>query len=331
MADVTTISLRNGRAFSGDPAVSILDNAQRQEVFLEYSCRTGRCGVCKAPLLAGETTILRHEESLSGADLAAGLILTCCRAPTSDVTLGIADLGRLKGMTARTLPCRIAAIDRPAPDVVAVTLRLPPTASFAFLPGQYIDVIAAGVRRSYSLANAPREDKLLELHIREYPGGVLSAFWFGEAKVGDLLRLNGPLGTFFAREEARGPLIFLATGTGAAPVKSLIEELVQDHSLAQGRPIRFYWGNRTPADFYWTPEAGDRPFAFVPVLSRPNAAWSGRRGYVQDALVEDVPDLSQAEVYACGSHDMIKAAEALLPLHGLSLHHFHYDAFVASN
>lgn len=325
------ITLRNGRSFSGDAVSSILDAAQKEEVFLEYSCRTGRCGVCKAPQVSGTTIVLRPEESLSKEDRDQGLILTCCRAATSDVTLGIADLGRLKGMTARTLPCRIAALERVASDVLAVTLRLPPTAKFRFVPGQYIDVIAAGVRRSYSLANAARADGLLELHIRDYPGGVLSAFWFGAAQPNDLLRLNGPLGTFFLRDDTSGPLIFLATGTGAAPVKALLEELATRPELAAGRPIRFYWGNRSPVDFYWTPPAAVRDFTFVPVLSRPASNWTGRRGYVQQALVQDLPSLAEAEVYACGAHAMIKSAEALLPQHGLDLCHFHYDAFVVSD
>jgi CDP-4-dehydro-6-deoxyglucose reductase len=297
---MTIISLRNGRQFAGDGAVSILDSAQKADVFLEYSCRTGRCGVCKAPVLEGET-------------------------------LGVADLGRLKGLSARTLPCRIAALERLAPDVLGVTLRLPPTANFQFLPGQYVDVIAQGVRRSYSLANAPRADGQLELHIREYPDGILSRYWFGSAAVGDLLRLNGPLGTFFLRDGDEGPLVFLATGTGAAPVKALLEELASIPQLAEGRPIHFYWGNREAHDIYWTPPEMTRPFTFAPVLSRAGAEWQGRRGYVQQALVEDLPDLAGAEIYACGSHDMIKSAEALLPAHGLSLDDFHYDAFVPAD
>jgi CDP-4-dehydro-6-deoxyglucose reductase len=327
---MTTISLRNGRQFAGDGAVSILDAAQKADVFLEYSCRTGRCGVCKAPVLAGDTKVLRVEESLSDEERAAGLILTCCRAPAGDVTLGVADLGRLKGLSARTLPCRIASIEQLAGGVLGVTLRLPPTAKFQFLPGQYIDVVAAGVRRSYSLANAPRPDRQLDLHIRQYPGGILSDYWFGAARAGDLLRLNGPLGTFFLREGDDGPLVFLATGTGAAPVKALLEELASIPQLAGGRAIHFYWGNREVQDIYWTPPEMARPFRFVPVLSRPGDDWQGRRGYVQQALIDDLPDLRGAEVYACGSHDMIKSAEALLPRHGLSLDDFHYDAFVPS-
>ena len=325
-----TVTLNNGRSFASDEHATILESARGHGIVLEYSCRTGRCGVCKAPVLSGETIVLRDEESLTPADRAAGLILTCCRAPGSDLLLDVEDLGRLEGLAPRTLPCRIAAIERLAPDVVGVTLRLPPTAGLRFLPGQYVDIIANGVRRSYSLANSPRPDNLLEMHIRELPGGVLSAFWFGAAKVGDLLRMEAPLGTFFLREGGTGPLIFLATGTGIAPVKAILEELAAEPDLAEGREVAVYWGNREPCDFYWQPPAGPVSVRFVPVLSGRDAAWQGRRGYVQAAVLEDFPELGDAQVYACGSQAMIKSAEELLTSRGLRRNRFYLDAFVSS-
>lgn len=325
-----TVLLNNHQSFTADDHVSILEAARGHGIVLEYSCRTGRCGVCKAPVLSGETAVLRSEESLSDEEREAGLILTCCRAATSDLVLDIEDLGRLAGLASRTVPCRIAAIDRLAPGVVGVTLRLPPGTTIPFLPGQYVDVIAKGVRRSYSLANSPRADNLLEMHIRELAGGVLSAYWFGEAKAGDLLRMEAPLGTFFLRKQSSGPLIFLATGTGIAPIKAMIEELTADPALAGDRSIAIYWGNRSRSDFYWRPPPGALPVRFVPVLSGPDESWTGRRGYVQAALLEDFHDLGEAQVYACGSQVMIQSAEALLPAHGLRRNRFYFDAFISS-
>jgi CDP-4-dehydro-6-deoxyglucose reductase len=199
-----------------------------------------------------------------------------------------------------------------------------------FLPGQYVDLIAKGVRRSYSIANAPRSDGTLELHVRRYPGGVMSNHLFDHAMDGELMRLQGPLGTFFRREERTGPMLFLATGTGIAPVKALLEEIAADPSATAGRPIAVYWGNREPEDVYWQPpeSAGVR---VVPVLSRALPDYAGRRGYVQDALLADWPDLRGAEVYACGSQAMIQAAEKPLVDAGLDPHAFHYDAFVSSD
>lgn len=324
------VTLRNQLSFVADEHASILESAGGHGIVLEYSCRTGRCGVCKAPVLSGKTIPLREEESLSDQDREDGLILTCCRAPASDVELDVEELGRLKGLSPRTLPCRIAEIRPLAPDVIEVTLRLPPAQKLHFLPGQYVDVIARGVRRSYSLANSPRGDGSLELHIRELPGGILSGYWFGEAKPGDLLRMEAPLGTFFLREGASGPLIFLATGTGIAPVKAILEEMEVRPELAAGREVAVYWGNRKQCDFYWRPSQGDVRVRYVPILSGPDEGWTGRRGHVHKAALTDFPDLANTRVYACGSQVMIKSAEELLVSNGLSRDRFYFDAFVSS-
>jgi CDP-4-dehydro-6-deoxyglucose reductase len=325
------VTLSNRRTFAADTHVSVLDAALGHGITLEYSCRSGRCGVCKAAVLEGSTRALRDEESITDADRAAGRILTCCRAADTDLSLDIADLSRLAGVNLKTLPCRIAEITRGAPEVMFVTLRLPPGSSLPYLPGQYIDVIARGVRRSYSVANSPREDGLLHLHIRNYPGGVLSKYFFEEAKAGDLLRLQAPLGTFFFRDAAEGPLLFLATGTGIAPIKAMLEELAAAPDLRRNRPIHVYWGNRVSSDLYWEPHFPDAELTFVPVLSRPEDEWTGRRGYVQDAALSDFGSFETAECYACGSQDMIEAAETLLVQHGLNPRHFFRDAFVTSH
>jgi CDP-4-dehydro-6-deoxyglucose reductase len=326
-----SVVLKNQRSFLADSHVSILDSALGHGMVLEHSCRSGRCGVCKAGVLSGETVLLRPEESLTDAERQAGRILTCCRAAASDVELDIADLSRLRGVVVRTLPCRIAGIELAGHDVVRVALRLPPTQRLPYLAGQYIDIIARGVRRSYSIANSPSADGHLELQIRRFAKGILSRYWFEEAAVGDLLRFEGPLGTFFYRGSAAGPLVFLATGTGIAPVKALLEDIAADSELAGGRPIFVYWGNRAPEDLYWRPEFGGLDITFVPVLSRAGEDWSGRRGHVQNAALADFGNFSGAEVYACGSQDMIGDAQALLTANGLSADDFYSDAFVTSH
>ena len=251
---MSLVTLNNGRSFAADAATSILDAARAGGVAIEYSCRTGRCGVCKAPVIAGRTVVLRAEnESLSADEAAQGIVLTCCRAADGDVTLDIEPLDRLAGLEVRTMPSRIVSIDRLAPDIVKVVLKTPPASPMRFLAGQYVDVIAEGVRRSYSLANAPRADGLLDLIVKRYPGGVLSAYWFERARPGDLLRLEGPLGTFFLREDGPETILFLATGTGIAPVKALIEELATDPEHAAGHRLLVFWGNREAESFCWTP------------------------------------------------------------------------------
>ncbi len=199
-----------------------------------------------------------------------------------------------------------------------------------FLPGQYIDVIGAeGLRRSYSVANAPRADKQIELHIREVTDGAMSRYWFQQAKVNDLLRLRGPLGTFFLRDQAGRDLVLLATGTGIAPVKAIVESLPELHDEAQARSVTVYWGGGQLGDLYW--QAPKLPgLRFVPVLSRADASWDGARGHVQDIFLNDRPNLLNTLVYACGSDAMIHSARSQLLAAGLPGRHFRSDAFVCS-
>jgi CDP-4-dehydro-6-deoxyglucose reductase len=327
---MVAVTLRNGIAFDATAEESLLEAARRQHVVLEHSCRTGRCGVCKARVQSGETVSLQNEEALSAEEVAAGWVLTCARAARTDVVLDIDDLGRLADIAVKTLPCRIDALERLAPDVVKMTLRLPPTAGFRFLAGQYINLILpSGLRRSYSLANGPRADGKLELQIRAVEGGAMSAYCFGSAAANDLLRFEGPFGTFCWRERT-GKAIFLATGTGIAPVKAMLEELAASGAAGQ-RPVWVYWGGRRPEDFYCALHFPDLNLHYVPVLSRPHDGWEGGRGYVQEAALQDHADLGEAAVYACGSDVMIGAARTALTAAGLPAANFHSDAFVASS
>lgn len=325
------ISTTSGKQFSAQANESLLDAALRQGVALEYSCKTGRCSTCKGKVIVGSTLAAHDEIGLTVAERDAGWVLTCVRQAVSDTTLAIDDLGDVRMIPPKTLPCRIHAIDRLAPDVVRVQLRLPPTSSFDYHPGQYIDVIGpGGVRRSYSVANAPAADKLIELHVREVPGGVMSGYWFGEAKQNDLLRLNGPLGTFFLRDIAGKDLVFLATGTGIAPVKAMLESLEPVDAERRPRSIAVYWGGRQRPDLYWQPTSISVGHRFETVLSRASVDWTGRRGHVQRALLSDQPSWADAVVYACGSDAMIHSARELLQSAGLPSRAFHSDAFVCS-
>lgn len=323
----------SGRSFEARPDESLLDAALRQGVVLDYSCRTGRCSSCKGRIRSGETVAARDELGLSPEDKALGFVLTCVRQACGPVELEIDDLGEVILPEAKTLPCRIQSVERLCHDVIRVMLRLPPTSPLGFLPGQYIDVIGAdGLRRSYSVANAPRPDKQIELHIREVQEGAMSRYWFQQAKVDDLLRLRGPLGTFFLRGQAGKDLVLLATGTGIAPVKAILEDLASHPTEAQPRSVTVYWGGRHSEDLYWQPtNLGPLPpFRFVPVLSRAGDDWLGERGHVQDVMLREHPYLADTLVYACGSDAMIQGAQAKLYAAGLPDWQFHSDAFVCS-
>ena len=277
---------------------------------------------------------MHPETGLTASELADGWVLSCVRSAFGEVFLDVEDLGGVRLTAPRTQPCRIVSLDRAAPDVLRVVLRLPPTVILSYEPGQYVDVIGpAGTRRSYSIANAAVPERTIELHVREVDGGAMSAYWFGQSKGGDLLRLHGPLGTFFLRDVETCDLVFLATGTGIAPVKAMLESLHARHA-ATPRSIRLFWGARDRRDIYWQPpaEVAGIPVHFVPVLSREGSEWAGVRGHVQDAFIgqTDPAALQNCRVYACGSDTMIHAARALLLAAGLDDRHFLADAFVCS-
>lgn len=325
------ISTTQGQSFHLNESESILDAASKSGISLPYSCRTGRCSSCKCKVIRGESMALQDELGLSAQEKAAGWILSCVRTAISDLEIDVEDLGGMLLPSIKTLPCRIHALEKLAPDVVKVMLRLPPNSEFAFHPGQYIDVIGhGGLRRSYSLANANANNKQLELHIRAVHGGAMSNYWFGHAKENDLLRLNGPLGTFFLRSVADLDLIFLATGTGIAPVKAMLEGIAALTDDRRPRSTTVYWGGRTAQDLYWDVSSISAAHRYAPVLSRPNTDWCGARGYVQDALIANRPNLGDAVVYACGSDAMIRSAHALLVDAGLPERRFYSDAFVCS-
>jgi CDP-4-dehydro-6-deoxyglucose reductase len=326
------ITLNSGSAlFEADSKVSILDAATAAGITLPYSCRTGRCGTCKCKLIGGQTTVLYAETGLDAEEKDEGWILGCARVANTDLLLEVECLSSTSLPPARTLPCRITSIERPAPDLASIRLRLPPASDFKFIPGQHIDVVGRdGLRRSYSLASAGPADGGLELHIRAVEGGAMSAYWFNLAKVDDLLWLRGPRGTFFLRDVSGVDLIFLATGTGIAPVKAMIESLSFPSSVGGPKSVTVLWGARTVRDLFL--DIGRMPAVhrFIPVLSRAGDDWDGARGHVQDVLLARNPDLEDAVVYASGSAAMIRDARAALLRAGLPANRFRSDAFVCS-
>lgn len=327
-----TVTLANRKTYAATADQTLLAAARHAGLALEYSCESGRCGVCRTRVLSGETKALQSETALSPAEQVAGWQLTCCRAAMSDVHLDITDLGAMAQIRVQTLPCRIDQLMRLSSSVLQVVLRLPPASQLEFLPGQHLSVIGPnGVQRSYSLANAPRVDRKLVLHIRQVSGGQLSQYWFGEAKENDLLRLRGPLGTFSWRDATREHVIFLATGTGMAPIRALLEQLAVTPALLQGRQLHLYWGGRRPEDLYLAqPLPENLGVAWQPVLSRWQPGDAARAGHVQQVVLQDGIPLAQSTVYACGSEAMVQSAQAQLMAAGLAAHQYHADAFVSA-
>jgi len=292
---------------------TILDAALREGVIIAYGCRNGACGTCKGKIISGSVDYGIYQESaLPAAEKDLGMALFCQARPLSDLVIECREVAAIHDIPIRKLPCRVQKMERPASDVMVLYLKLPANERLQFLAGQYIDMLLKdGVRRSFSMANAPHDDEFLQLHLRNY-GGAFSDQVFTKMKERDILRFEGPFGTFFLREDSEKPIVLLASGTGFAPVKAIVEHAFHTNDP---RPLVLYWGARARADLYMhgLPERWARErshFKYVPVLSepKPDDHWSGRTGLVHHAVMQDLPDLSGYQVYACGAPPMVEAA-----------------------
>ncbi len=323
----------SGHEFTVAEKETVLDAALRQGYTLPYSCRNGSCGTCKGRLRSGEVDYGVYEEkALSAAERAAGLALFCQAVPHSDLVIEAKELATVAGIVIKTLPARVVKVERAADDVMILSLKLPANQRLQFLAGQYVDILLKdNQRRSFSLANPPHADEFLELHVRHVPNGLFTTHVFTQMKEKDLLRLRGPLGIFFLREESDRPAILVAGGTGFAPIKGILE-----HAFARGlrRPLHLYWGVRAQRDLYrdalpraWAREHAH--FKYTPVLSepRPEEGWNGRTGWVHDAVIADYPDLSGHEVYASGPPPMIEAVKRTFFARGLAPDRLYFDSF----
>jgi CDP-4-dehydro-6-deoxyglucose reductase, E3 len=316
---------------------TLLEGALREGYGLPYGCRSGACGTCKGRILAGTVDYGSYQPgTLTEEEKAQGKALFCCAKPLTDLVIEAREVAAVKDIQIKRLPCRVEKVQKLNHDVAVLYLKLPANEKLRFLAGQYIDILMKnGKRRSFSLANAPHDDAFLELHVRNYPGGSFSNYVFNQLQERTILRFEGPLGTFFLREDSQKPMIFMAGATGFAPIKGIIE-----HAFYKGlkRRMILYWGVRTRADLYaaelpgrWEREHAN--FGFVPVLSEPlpTDAWPGRTGLVHQAILDDFSDLSGYAVYACGPPAMVEAGHrSFTQTRGLSDEEFYSDPFTIS-
>jgi CDP-4-dehydro-6-deoxyglucose reductase len=344
MTDSTRIShqisvLPSGRAFASHTDETILAAAIRSGVGLPYGCKDGACGSCKCKKLSGVVVHDTHsDKALTPAEEAAGFVLTCRATAQTDVVLESRQVTDVNAFPIKKLPVRVSTLARLSHDVMQVKLQLPATEKFRYHAGQYIEfILRDGSRRAYSMATAPHWQETapgVELHIRHMPGGKFTDHVFTGMKEKEILRVEGPFGSFFLREDSDKPMVFLASGTGLAPIKALIEHL---RHKAIARPVHVYWGGRRPADLYmdaWLKEqaAAMPQLTYVPVVSDPlpEDAWTGRAGYVHQAVLDDFADLSGHEVYACGAPIVVDSARtSYTSLRGLPEDHFFADAFTS--
>lgn len=305
----------SGRQFSCNEGEIVLSAAMRANIGLPYGCKNGACGSCRGKLVSGTVTHGAHQEkALPVKDEEAGYALFCSATPHSDLVIEVREVLGAGEFQVKKLPSRVAKMERVSDDVMIISLQLPANERLEYRAGQFIEfILRDGKRRSYSMANAPHIGEHVTLHVRHLVGGVFTDHVFTKMKERDILRFEGPLGTFFLRTESNKPIVLLASGTGFAPIKALVEQAVHDKCA---RPMTLYWGGRRPQDLYmhalceeWARTLPN--FSYVPVISNalPEDEWSGRSGFVHRAVMEDLPDLSGYQVYACGAPIMVDSAQ----------------------
>jgi CDP-4-dehydro-6-deoxyglucose reductase len=335
----------SGKTIDIDGQTPILEAALRQGVVLPYGCKNGACGSCKARVLSGEHIQDPHQRgALTAEEARRGLALLCCTRAASDLVVEARVVAAAGEIPVRKMPCRVESMEKLAPDVLVLRLQLPASERLQYLAGQFVDLLLRdGTRRSYSMAAAPGAAGSLELHIRHMPGGRFTDAAFGvvqpELKLRDILRLEGPLGTFFLREDSDKPILMVASGTGFAPIKAMVEHAAGLVATKRfDRPMTLYWGGRRPHDLYmdalcrrWADELPR--FTYVPVVSDalPEDGWTGRTGFVHQAAMSDFPDMSGCEVYACGAPVVVDASRRdFIGRCNLSTEDFYADAFLTS-
>ena len=326
----------SGRQFTCEEGESVLTAAIHAGIGLPYGCKNGACGSCKGKVLQGEVVHGPHQErALSATEERTGQALFCCAVPQTDLVIEVREVVGIGDIPIRKMPTRVNKLERVSDDVIVMHLQLPANERLQYKAGQYLEfMLKDGKRRSYSMANAPHDYEHLTLHIRHMPGGVFTDHVFNTMQEREILRFEGPLGTFFLREDTDKPIVLLASGTGFAPIKAIVE-----HVIYRGteRPIVLYWGGRRPRDLYmhslaeeWARMLPD--FRYVPVISHglPEDNWNGRTGFVHQAVMQDLPDLAGHQVYACGTPAMVDAARRdFVTLCKLPAEEFYADSFTS--
>jgi CDP-4-dehydro-6-deoxyglucose reductase len=330
----------SGRTFTATTDETLLAAGMRQGIGLPYGCKDGACGSCKCKKISGDVTHGVHQDkALSADEEANGFVLTCCATAHSDVVLESRQVVEEGAFPIKKMPVRVISLEKKSHDVMLVKLQLPANDVMKFHAGQYIDfLLRDGDRRSYSMANAPHTlvegSPAVELHIRHMPGGKFTDHVFGAMKEKEIQRIEGPQGSFFLREDSNKPLVFLASGTGFAPIKAILEHM-QHKDIS--RPATLYWGGRRPADLYmhdWVQAqlAAMPHLTYVPVVSDalPEDNWTGRTGFVHAAVLQDIADLSGHQVYACGAPIVVDSARAAYTQAGLPTDEFYADSFTSA-
>ncbi len=324
----------SGKSFIVREGENVLQAALKQGVMLPYSCKNGTCGSCKGVVESGEVHYPFHPPmALEKKDYAEGFALMCQAEPVEDLLIRVREIEAVRDIEVRMLPTRVVEKSLLADNVIRLRLKLPSAQRLQFLAGQYVDVLVeGGKRRAFSIASSPSLENEIELHIRHVEGGGFTSWVFDELQERDILRFEGPLGNFFVRnDQPERPMIMMGGGTGFAPLKAMIENLLEN---GDRREIHLYWGARTLQELYldelpsrWAEE--NNHIHYRRAISDPadEATTAVVEGLVHEAVVADHPDLSEFDVYMSGPPAMIEAAREAFAACGLPEDRLFYDSF----
>ena len=324
---------KSGNQFTVEPSETVLDAALRSGHVIPYSCKSGSCGSCKARVISGNIDYGEYKDNiLTSAEQAQGMALLCQAHALEDLVVDAREVQVSEEIEIKLMPCRVMQLQQLNHDVMSLSLRLPAAQQFNYLAGQYVDILLRdGRRRSFSIANIPQTGADLELHVRRVPGGSFTNQIFTTMKERDLLRFQGPFGTFFLREDSDRPVLFMAGGTGFAPIKAIVEQAI---TRGVKRSMHVFWGVRAEHDLYmadvpqaWAAQHDN--IQYTPVLSEVGDSqhWQGEVGWVHEALLTRYSDLSGYEIYMSGPPPMIDAAYPVFIEAGLPDEHLYFDSF----
>ncbi len=327
-------NINSGAIFTVNEGESVLNAALRQGVMLPYSCKNGTCGSCKGQLESGEVHYPFHPPmALSREEIGEGKALLCQAEPTGNLVIRAREIEAVRDIQVRKLPARVTEKTLLAPDVIRIKIKLPNAQRLQFLAGQYLEILLTdGKRRAFSIASSPQSEDELELHIRHVDGGGFTGWVFDELKERDILRLEAPLGTFFIRnDKLERPMILMGGGTGFAPLKSMLEDLLSHNDK---RPLHLFWGANSRADLYmheqaqqWAEQNGHIQYSSA-LLEPGDAVTSGSfNGFVHQAVLQKYPDLSSFDIYMSGPPAMIDVSRSAFLDHGAEKRRIFFDSF----
>lgn len=321
--------VETGERFAVDADESILEASFKAGVKLAHECQFGGCATCRVKVVEGAVHYDEFPMALTESEAQSGFALACQARLDSDVTIST-----LGGLANFPDPCiaegTVHTLEAVTPTIYRLVLTLNTQEPLTYIPGQYMNILLPdGLTRSFSMAQGAVSNNTVEFHIRRVADGYFTDRILGAMQHGEPVRVEIPHGTFCYRDKDWRPFIMAATGTGIAPIKAILESLLDDDDCP---PVQLYWGMRSKEDFYlldeiesWKSRFDD--FEFIPVLSGEDPSWQGRRGYVQDAIAQDFDDLSEHAVYLCGSPNMIAAAKEALPKLGADPDYIYADSF----